>query len=139
MSELVRISISIEDSLFQKLESMVEKNGYENRSEFIRDIIRDRLVEDSWNSELTVVGTLTLIYDHAKRELGKKLTDIQHSNHDIVLASTHVHLSHDICAEMIMLKGKSKEIKEMALNLGKQIGVLHSGLAMGTTGMEFES
>jgi CopG family transcriptional regulator, nickel-responsive regulator len=134
MSKLIRLSLSLEESLYNKLDKIVNGSGYNNRSEFIRDMIRERLVSDEWESDKDVVGTITLIYDHGKRNLNMKLNQLQHSTHHIVLASTHVHLTENLCAEMIMLKGKADEVKQMADNLRRQLGVLHSGLIMGTTG-----
>ncbi len=136
MSNLVRVSLSIEDTLLDKLEQMVIHKGYQNRSEFIRDMIRDNLVLEEWNSTSEVVATITMIYDHFKRELSKKITELQHAHHNIVLASTHVHLTEHICAEMIMVKGVAAEVRELADELRQQKGVLHSGLIMGTTGQE---
>jgi len=134
MSNLIRLSLSIEDTLFEQLEKKVLEKGYKNRSEFVRDMIRDYLVKDEWENSEEVVGTITLIYDHIKRELSKKLTELQHSHHSIVLASTHVHLTEHICAEMIMVKGAAAEVQKLSDDLGQQIGVLHSGLIMGTAG-----
>jgi len=136
MSNLVRISLSIEDTLLDKLEKMVSHKGYNNRSEFVRDMIRDNLVLEEWNSASEVVATINMIYDHFKRELSKKITELQHAHHDIVLASTHVHLTEHICAEMIMVKGAAAEVRELADELRQQKGVLHSGLIMGTTGQK---
>ncbi|MCF7790518.1 MAG: nickel-responsive transcriptional regulator NikR [Victivallales bacterium] len=139
MPSLTRLSFSIEDSLFNKLDKMVRESGYANRSEFIRDMIRDQIVAEEWrDNQDETVGTITLIYDHKRRELSEKLTDLQHSSHNIVLASTHVHLTHEICAEMIMVKGNPKEVKHLSDKLKQQKGVLHSGLIMGTTGINLK-
>ena len=106
MSDLVRLSISLEKPLLQRLERLVRSSRYTNRSEFIRDLIRQRLVEQQWaDQRQEVVGTITLIYDHHARQLADKLVDIQHDHHEMVMATTHVHLSHDLCAEMIMVRG----------------------------------
>jgi CopG family transcriptional regulator, nickel-responsive regulator len=134
MGKLVRLSLSIEEELFDKLESLVDETGYKNRSEFIRDMIRDRLVSEEWGANDEVVATITLVYDHHRRELGEKLTGLQHHHHDIVLASTHVHLTHNICSEMIMVKGSSDSVKELSNKLRQQKGVLHAGVTMSTTG-----
>ncbi|MEA2011777.1 MAG: nickel-responsive transcriptional regulator NikR [Verrucomicrobiota bacterium] len=134
MSNLVRLSFSVEEGLFNKLESLVERNGYSNRSEFIRDTIRNILVEEEWEQDKEVVGTITLIYDHHASKLSEKLTDIQHEYHDLVLASTHIHISHSLCAEMIMIKGASEKLKHLTSNLQSQKGVLHTGLTMTSTG-----
>ena len=135
MSELVRLSISLEEPLARQLEKMVSDRGYSNRSEFIRDMVRQNLVEQEWASGASeVVGTITMIYDHARRELSAKLTDIQHHHHHTVLAATHVHLDHHLCAEMVMMKGSASEIRQIADQLSQQKGVLHAALSISSTG-----
>ncbi len=134
MSELVRLSVSLEQSLLDKLEGMLDDAGYANRSEFFRDLIREKLVEQDWQQNAVALGTITLIYNHHARNLSEKLTGVQHDHHDAVLATTHVHLDHDLCAEMIMVKGKAAMIRAMADQLRQQKGVLHTGLTMSSTG-----
>lgn len=137
MSELARISLSLEASLMQRLENLVEESGYTNRSEFIRDLIRERLVCREWaNEQAEVVGVVTMVYDHHARGLSDRLTEIQHEHHDAVLATTHVHLDHDHCAEMIMMKGKARSLSRLADRLRQQRGVLHASLSLGSTGHE---
>lgn len=139
VSELVRLSISLEQPLMRQLERLVKKSGYANRSEFVRDMIRRRLVEEQWSDERQeVVGTITMIYDHHARQLSDKIVDIQHDYHDRVLATTHVHLSHDLCAEMIMIRGQADEIREISNRLRQLRGVLHAELAMSSTGEKLE-
>ena len=138
MTDLARFSISIEEQLLNRLEGMVRKHKYSNRSEFVRDLLRERLVEEEWEANKEVVGTITLIYDHETRELSKKLTRLQHHHHDLVLASTHVHLDAHMCAEMVLTKGPAGEIREMADRLRQQKGVLHASLALGSTGQSLE-
>ncbi len=136
MTDLSRFSISIEPSLLERLESLVRKHKYANRSEFVRDLLRERLVEEEWQGNEEVVGTITLVYDHETRELSKKLTRLQHHHHDLVLASTHVHLDKHMCAEMVLTKGPATEIQEMATMLRQQKGVLHASLSLSSTGKE---
>ena len=138
MSELVRLSISLEEPLCEKLDKMIKASGYSNRSEYIRDLIRDRIVTDRWEKSEEVLGTITLIYNHHQRELSEKITDIQHHHHEEVLASTHVHLSPEICAEMIMVKGAAESVSRLADVLRRQRGVLHSGLTMSSSGQELK-
>lgn len=133
-SNLVRCSLSIESTLFNQLERLVGHNGYENRSEYVRDLIRKQLVEEEWESNEEALGTITMIYDHETRNLGRNLVNLQHENHDLFLATTHVHLDKHVCAEMIMLKGAAHDIRVVANNLGKQKGVLHTALSMSSTG-----
>lgn len=132
MSKLVRVSLSIEDNLFTRLSKLVQDNGYENRSEFIRDLIRDRIVNEQWNADGEVVATLTIVYNHHQRGLTEKLVERQHHSGGHVLASTHVHLSHHLCAEMIMLRGRGEEIRRLADSIRKLRGVLHADLSLAT-------
>jgi CopG family nickel-responsive transcriptional regulator len=134
MTELTRLSFSIERSLEEKLEELVVRAGYGNRSEFIRDLIRDRLVEREWTENGEAVGTITLVYDHHARGVGEKLTGLQHDHHDVVLAATHVHLDHQLCAEVIICRGSSSDIQKIASRLRQQKGVLHGALSMSSTG-----
>lgn len=138
MSGLSRFSISIEKGLFQRLGKLVSKSKYTNRSEFVRDLLRERLVEEEWKGNEEVVGTITLVYDHDTRELSKKLTRLQHHHHNMVLATTHVHLDGHMCAEMILTKGKAKEIQEISDLIRQQKGVLHAALSLSSTGKELK-
>ena len=134
MSDLVRLSLSLEKPLLDRLEKLVKTSGYTNRSEFVRDLVRQRLVEQEWDKDREVVGTITLVYDHHQRLLAKKLTELQHHHHDAVLATTHVHLSPHLCAEVIIMRTKASHIRKMADRLQQQKGVLHADLALASTG-----
>ncbi len=135
MSALTRLSMSLEKSLAQRLERLVQASRYTNRSEYIRDLIRERLVQQEWADEQhEVIGTITLVYDHQARQLADRLIEIQHDHHACVLATTHVHLSHERCAEMIMVRGAAARVRALADQLRQQRGVLHSNLAMSSTG-----
>ena len=134
MSKLVRFGVSIERALLQRLNRMVKASRYTNRSEFIRDMIRDRLVRQEWKRDQEVIGTVTLIYNHHFRLLSEKLTDLQHDHHSAILATTHVHLDKHICAEMILIKSWAGQIQAIADLLRQQKGVLHAALSMGSTG-----
>lgn len=136
MADLERLSFTIERPLLERLEKLREKAGYENRSEYLRDLIRDRLVKEIWDTdpEREVVGTVTLVYDHDKRQLSEKLTDIQHDHHHDVLVSTHVHLSRHMCAEVVVLRGKAAQLRHVADALRQQKGVLHGEFTMTSTG-----
>lgn len=134
MSDLVRLSVSIEKPLFERLEKLVADSNYSNRSEFVRDLIRGYLVEEEWNSDKVLLGTISLLYDHHARGLSEKLTHRQHHFSGTVLATTHVHLDEHLCAEMIMVRGQGKDIKALADQLRREKGVLHAKLATGTTG-----
>lgn len=134
MSDLMRLSFSIEKPLMDKLEELVKRSGYTNRSEFVRDMIRDRLVKKEWEKDREVLGTITLIYDHHARRLSEKLIDLQHDHHREVLVTTHVHLSHDLCAEVILVRSRAKSVQELADLLGRQKGVFHCELSTSSTG-----
>lgn len=132
MSELIRMSVSIEQPLFRELENLVARNSYANRSEFVRDMIRDHLARERWDGDSQeVIATIQLVYDHHQRELSEKLTETQHQAHHLVLTSTHVHLDRKLCAEMIMVKGPAGQVRELANNLRQRKGVLHAGLVIG--------
>ena len=134
MSDLVRFTMSTERSLFDKLEKLVSDSDYRNRSEFVRDLVRDYLVQQEWQTDKALLGTITLLYDHHARGLSERLIHQQHHFSGKVLATTHVHLDEHLCAEMIMVRGPGKEIKALADGLRREKGVLHATLAGGTTG-----
>jgi len=136
MSDLVRLSFSIERDLYEQLESLVKEAHYTNRSEFVRDMIREHLVARQWQRDEECLGTVTLIYHHSLRQLGQKLTKVQHHHHNRVLVATHVHLNEDLCAETIMIRGRASEIRHVADELRRQKGVLHAALSMSTTGTD---
>ncbi|MFP4356712.1 MAG: nickel-responsive transcriptional regulator NikR [Phycisphaerae bacterium] len=134
MSDLVRFTVSIDKPLFDKLEKEVAAHNYRNRSEFVRDMVRNYLVDQEWQTGDESLGTISLLYDHHTRGLTERLTEEQHHFHGAVLATTHVHLDEHLCAEMIMVHGEGREIQALADRLGREKGVLHAKLATGTTG-----
>ncbi|HEY3323491.1 MAG TPA: nickel-responsive transcriptional regulator NikR [Planctomycetota bacterium] len=134
MSDLMRMSFSIDEPLFQRLEKLVRESHYTNRSEFVRDMIREQLVGREWDENRETLGTVTLVYNHHFRKLSDKLTELQHHHHKTVLAAMHVHLDEHVCAEVILIKGKAGLIRQIADLLRQQKGVLHSALAMSSTG-----
>lgn len=122
--DLFRISISIPKDLADFLDELVIKNNYSSRSEFIRDILREFAVEESWSQpKEEVIGVLTIIYDHHKRELSQKMIDIQHDYYINILCSTHVHLDHHNCLEVIIVKGKADEILNVVNSISGLNGV----------------
>lgn len=138
MSKLVRVTMSLEESLMKRLEKLVESSRYTNRSEFIRDMIRERLVQQAWDANEDAVGTVTLVYNHHKRKLTQKLTELQHHHHTKVLAVTHVHLDEHLCAETILMRGRAGEIRRLADLLRQQKGVLHASLSTSSTGHDLD-
>ena len=134
MTELTRLSFSIEKPLLQKLEKLVRDSRYANRSEFIRDMIRQQLVGRQWQNDRQTLGTVTLLYNHHLHNLSEKLTDLQHHHHENILVSTHVHLDKHLCAEVLLVKGRASQIKRLANLLQQQKGVLHAALSISSTG-----
>ena len=134
MSDLMRLSLSLEAPLLEKLEELVSRKGYGNRSEFFRDVIREQLIRCEWESDCEVLGTVTLVYNHHQRGVTEKLVEIQHDCSENILAATHVHLSHEVCAEMIMIRGRGEGIERFVDALRKLKGVLHVGFSAGSTG-----
>lgn len=134
MSSLVRFGVSLEKELLKRFDEHIKEKKYTNRSEAIRDMIRDELVKKEWLEGREVTGSITLVYNHHKRELTNFLIDIQHNHHDIILSTQHIHLDHDNCLEIIVIKGKPKEIEGLYGKLKSAKGVKHGGFAMATTG-----
>jgi CopG family nickel-responsive transcriptional regulator len=121
---VTRFSVSLPDPLLAELDRRVIRRGYASRSEFIRDLIRERMVEDKWEGGTQrVVGVLTISYDHRQRDLTQKIVDLQHSQYINILCSTHVHLDRDNCLEIVIIKGRPKEIERIAIKSGGLRGV----------------
>jgi CopG family transcriptional regulator, nickel-responsive regulator len=116
MSELIRFGISIEQNLSEKFDRFVNERNYATRSEAIRDLIRDALIQQKIESEseTNALGSLTLVYDHHARNLSQEMGAIQHDFHDLILSVMHLHVSHDDCMEVIALRGKVSEITKLA-------------------------
>lgn len=132
---LIRFGVSMEQSLLTEFDSLCTEKGYANRSEAIRDMIRSLLVEKELTAENSEgVGTLTLVYNHHQRELEDKLTEYQHKHLKSIISTIHVHLSNHLCLEVMLLKGKIKEIKEIANGLTATKGVKHGKLVLTTAG-----
>ncbi len=137
MSELIRFGVSIDSKLIKKFDDLIDKKGYATRSEAIRDMIRDTLVEQEWESgDQETVGTITLVYNHHTRELDHALTDMQHKSFHQIISALHVHLDAHNCLEVLVVKGRSKEIKMIADRLIGTKGVKHGKLTTTTTGKE---
>ena len=137
MAELTRFGISIDDRLLKRFDALIAKKGYGNRSEAIRDLIRGALVEEQWaQEEEETVGTVTLVYDHHTRDLSDKLTEQQHSHHDAIVSALHVHLDAHNCLEVVVVKGKAREVRRLADELIGTKGVKHGKLVTSTTGKD---
>jgi len=114
MPQLIRTGVSLEEDLLHQFDHLIARRGYENRSEALRDLIREALLAETVVSNKPVVGTLTLVYDHHVPNLSQKLTEVQHTAGAMILAATHVHLDHNYCLEVIIMKGRSKELQAVA-------------------------
>ena len=132
---LVRFGVSIPQRLLAAFDKRIRAKGYRTRSEAIRDVVRDYLVEEEWERHAgTVVGTITVVYDHHTRELTQVLTELQHQFHGEICCSTHVHLDGHNCLEVIVVKGASREVQRIADRLISTRGVKHGKLICTTTG-----
>jgi len=127
--------VSMPASLLERFDEAIRVAGYGNRSEAIRDMVRDYLVRQQWEApEGEVVGTITVLYDHHTRELERTLTDMQHDHCDAILCSTHVHLDEHHCLEAIVVRGTAAEVRSIADQLLSTRGVKHGGLTATATG-----
>ena len=137
MGQLSRIGVAIDSDLLKKFDALIAKRGYTNRSEAFRDLIRDELVEKAWeHPDSPVVGTVTLVYNHHVRLLNEKLTDLQHESFHHILSTLHVHLDHDHCLEVLVVKGRATQVQRIADSLISTKGVKHGRLTITTTGAE---
>lgn len=132
MAETERVSLAIESELLSRFDALTEKSGHGNRSEAVRDLIRNRLIEEEWATANSgeAVATVTLVYDHSKRELADRLLEVGHDHHGAVLATLHVHLDHDNCLEIVALRGKPKQLRQIADHLIGMKGVKHGKLVL---------
>jgi len=138
MSGLIRFGVSLDAGLSKDFDKLLKEKGYTNRSEGIRDLIREQLVRKEWLEGEEIAGAITLIYDHHKRELLNKITDTQHDFQRIIISTQHVHLDHNNCLEIIAVKGLAKEVQRLADTLKAIKGVKHGTLSMSTTGKGLE-
>jgi CopG family nickel-responsive transcriptional regulator len=131
MGVLSRIGIALDSDLLKRFDRSIGRRGYTNRSEAFRDLIRDRLVgEQTAAPDATVVGTVTLIYDHHASGVSEKLTELQHVHHELVVSTSHAHLDHDSCLEVLIVHGKSGQVEQFADRLIGLKGVQHGRLVM---------
>jgi CopG family nickel-responsive transcriptional regulator len=137
MSELFRFGVSLPKDLLDKFDKLISNKSYSNRSEAFRDMIRQELIKEEWREGGEIAGAITLIYDHHKRELINKLTDIQHDHQKVIISTQHIHLDHNNCLEIIAVKGNPKEAQKLADTLKAVKGVKHGVLNMSSTGKNF--
>ncbi len=137
--ELIRFGVSMPAGLVRDLDAWHKARGYSSRSEAVRDMVRDRLVNEDWQAEAgdpcaEVVGVVTLVYSHATRLLGEHLTELQHHHHAVTQATLHIHLTPENCLEVVVLRGPKAEVTALAHHLISARGVLHGKFVPTTTG-----
>jgi len=138
MANIFRFGISLEKKLLDEFDTLTKRKNYSNRSEAFRDLIRQELVKREWVEGREVVGAITLVYNHHKRELVNKLTDIQHDFQESIISTQHIHLEHCNCLEIIAAKGEPSEIIKLSDALKSVKGVKHGTLSMSSTGKGLE-
>ncbi|MDI6603729.1 MAG: nickel-responsive transcriptional regulator NikR [Thermoanaerobacteraceae bacterium] len=135
---ITRFGVSMDTKLLSQFDELINKKNYNNRSEAIRDLMRDYIVENQWEEgdDIETVGTITYVYNHEVRELSDKLTDMQHGHHTNIISSMHVHLDKHNCLEVMVVKGTPKLISAIADEIISTKGVKHGKLIMTTTGKD---
>ncbi|MBN1858637.1 nickel-responsive transcriptional regulator NikR [Candidatus Bipolaricaulota bacterium] len=135
MNQTIRFSVSMEEQLVAALDEMADKRGYSCRSEAVRDAIRSQLVRDEWDESGSVVGVITLLYDHHTHGLSERLTQIQHQAEPCIISTTHIHLDTNMCLELVAVRGDAATIRTLADRLRSLKGVKHGGLSGTSTGI----
>lgn len=135
MGQIVRFGVSLDAELLTHFDALCIRRGYSNRSEAIRDLIRKALVEENWEQDgEECAGTLSLVYDHHGSDIARRLTALQHDEHDSIIATLHVHLDHDNCLEVLILKGEPPRVRSLADRLCAMRGVKHGAFSLTSTG-----
>ncbi len=134
MPEVFRFGISLPKVLIDKFDKLIREKNYTNRSKAFGDLIRQELIKKEWLEDKEIAGAVILIYDHHKRELLNKITDIQHNFQKIIISTQHIHLDHNNCLEIVAVKGAPKEAQKLADTLKSTKGVKHATLSMSSTG-----
>ena len=135
MSETVRFGVSLGLDLLDQFDRLIRKLGYENRSEAVRDLIRQKLIQEEWKApDSQTFGATMLVYDHDKMSLASRLTQLQHDSYAHIVGSLHVHIDRHNCLEIIVMKGKAKELRALGDKMISLKGVAYGALNMGTTG-----
>ena len=136
MPNVIRFGVSLEKELFDHFDRRLKAKGYTNRSEAIRDLIREDLVEVEWQVGKEVAGAITLVYDHHKRDLLNRLMDVQHDHNTNIISTSHIHLDHHNCLEVIVTRGAPADVKNLFETLKALKGIKHVSMAMSTMGKE---
>ncbi len=135
-SQVVRFGVSLEKELLSELDGYVAEKGFPTRSEAFRALVRERLVEGEWDAGKEVAGAIVLVYDHGRRQIVDRITRVQHEFHRTVLSTQHIHLDHDNCLEVVVVKGRPAEVRELYRGLQAIKGMKHVSLSAGTTGQD---
>ena len=134
MSGVFRFGISLPKDLINKFDKLIKEKNYTNRSKAFGDLIRQELIKKEWLEGKEIAGAITLIYDHHKRELLNKITDLQHDFQKIIISTQHIHLDHNNCLEIVAIRGNPKEAQQLADTLKSTRGVKYTTLSMSSTG-----
>jgi len=134
MSDIVRFGISLKNDLLGDFDKLIKRRKYTNRSEAIRDLIRQELLKKELEEDREVAGAITFIYDHHQRDLLNKIIDVQHDHQDIIQSSQHIHLDHHNCLEIVAVKGNYGKVKKLADTLKALKGVKHGSLNISSVG-----
>jgi CopG family nickel-responsive transcriptional regulator len=139
MSDLTRFGVSMDSALLDKFDRLIARQGYTTRSEAVRDLVRDKLVEAEWEvgAEETL-GTITIVYNHHTREISQALNQLQHRYYRSILSTTHIHVDEHNCLEVLIVRGKGTDIKEISDRLIGTRGVKHGRLSLTTTGRDLK-
>ena len=136
MSKLQRFGVSIETDLLDKFDAFIQERNYKNRSEALRDLMREALVQEQWTGDEIIAGAIAFVYDHHHGQLVSHLMDVQHDHYQIIISSQHIHLDHDNCMEIILAKGAAKEVGQLYDAVRAMKGIKHIDLLRSTTGKE---
>jgi len=136
MSELVRITISLEEDLLQRFDREVERQGYPTRSEALKALMRKNLVEQEWSGNQEVAGAIAFVYDHHRKGLVIKALDVQHDFGSVIVSTQHVHLDHNNCLEIVVVRGRAGRIQDLSRALKAIKGIKHNVLVMTSIGKE---
>lgn len=130
MSNLIRFGVSIEKSLLEQFDRLIKRKNYPNRSEAFRDLIRQELVQRQWEENQEVAGAITFIFDHHRRSLLNRITDLQHDHQALIISAQHIHLDHDRCLEIVAVRGIAQRIQQLADSLKSVKGIEHCLLSI---------
>lgn len=133
---LKRFTISLDEKLLEDFDAFIAQQRYVNRSEAIRDLIRSSFVVEEWQADKDVVGVISMVYDHHQHKLQEKVTEIQHDYHQQIVSTTHIHMDHHNCLEVVIVKGQAGSVNELADRLRSLRGVRNCKMAMSTTGKD---